>query len=104
MNEHQHHHDDHHQHHGSELSETQLRVRALETILVEKGYVNPAALDLLIETYEKKIGPQNGARVIAKAWSDADYLAWLRKDATRPADLTAEFVAGCDVVAAAVAD
>jgi nitrile hydratase len=80
MNEHHHHGE--HDHHGSELSETQLRVRALETILIEKGYVDPATLDLLIETYEKKIGPQNGARVIAKAWSDPDYLAWLRKDAT----------------------
>ena len=56
--------------HGSELSETQLRVRALETVLTEKGYVDPAALDLIIEAYETKIGPHNGARVVAKAWSD----------------------------------
>ena len=57
-------HDHHHDHdHGSELSETQLRVRALETILTEKGYVDPAALDAMIETYETKIGPRNGARV-----------------------------------------
>ena len=48
--------------HGSELSETQLRVRALESILVEKGYIDPAALDVLIETYEARIGPHNGAR------------------------------------------
>src|SRR3954454_19641532 len=63
---------DHHDHdhdHGSELSETQRRVRALETILVEKGYVDPAALDVLIETYETKVGPHNGARVVAKAWA-----------------------------------
>ena len=54
-------HDDHHHDHDhSELSETQLRVRALETVLTEKGYVDPAALDLLIETYEKKVGPRNG--------------------------------------------
>ena len=75
---------DHHHHHGhdhSELSETELRVRALETILTEKGYVDPAALDLLIETYEKKVGPRNGARVVAKAWSDPDYKAWLMSDA-----------------------
>jgi nitrile hydratase len=73
---------DHHDHdHGSELSEMQLRVRALETILTEKGYVDPAALDHLIETYEKKIGPQNGARVVAKAWVDPRYRAWLFEDA-----------------------
>ncbi|MDH8644544.1 nitrile hydratase subunit alpha, partial [Klebsiella pneumoniae] len=55
----------HHDHDHSELSETELRVRALETVLTEKGYVDPAALDLLIETYETKVGPRNGARVIA---------------------------------------
>ncbi len=77
---HDHHHDDSDGH--SELSETQLRVRALETILTEKGYVDPAALDVLIETYEKKIGPRNGARVVAKAWTDPQYRAWLLEDAT----------------------
>ena len=61
----------------SHLSETQRRVRALETILTEKGYVDPAALDALIETYETKIGPRNGARVVAKAWADPEYRAWL---------------------------
>jgi nitrile hydratase len=65
---------DHH-HHGagqqfSELSEMQLRVRALETVLAEKGYIDPAALDAIIETYETKVGPHIGARVVAKAWSD----------------------------------
>jgi nitrile hydratase subunit alpha len=73
---------DHDHDHGSELSEMQLRVRALETILTEKGYVEPAALDLLIETYEKKIGPQNGARVVAKAWTDADFRRLLFADGT----------------------
>jgi nitrile hydratase subunit alpha len=68
--------------HGSELSETELRVRALETILTEKGYVDPAALDRLVETYETKVGPRNGARVVARAWSNPEYFAWLRKDAT----------------------
>ena len=68
--------------HGSELSETQRRVRALETILVEKGYVDPAALDALIETYETKIGPRNGARVVAKAWTDPSYREWLAEDAS----------------------
>jgi nitrile hydratase len=81
-----HDHDDHGHHHdhdhGSELSEMQIRVRALESILTEKGYVDPAALDLLIETYEKKVGPHNGARVIAKAWSDPDFRKRLLDDAT----------------------
>ena len=74
-------HDQDHDHDHSELSPTQLRVRALETILTEKGYVDPAALDVLIETYEKKVGPRNGARVVAKAWTDPEYRAWLLKDA-----------------------
>jgi nitrile hydratase subunit alpha len=69
---------DHRDHdHSSELSEMQLRVHALETILTEKGYVDPAALDVLIEMYEKKIGPRNGARVVAKAWVDPRYRQWL---------------------------
>jgi nitrile hydratase len=66
--------------HGSELSDVQVRVRALESVLIEKGYVEPAALDLLVETYETKVGPHNGARVIAKAWSDPEYLRWLLAD------------------------
>ncbi len=68
--------------HGSELSDTQVRVRALESALIEKGLVDPAALDALIETYETKVGPHNGARVVAKAWSDPEYAARLREDAT----------------------
>ena len=71
---------DHHDHDHSDLSETELRVRALETIPTEKGYIDPAALDLLIETYEKKVGPRNGARVVARAWADPGYLARLRED------------------------
>jgi len=59
-----------------------VRVRALESLLVEKGYVEPAALDRLIETYEKKIGPRNGARVVAKAWVDPAFRAWLLADAS----------------------
>ena len=59
-----------------------LRVRALETVLTEKGYVDPAALDLIVETYETKIGPRNGARVVARAWSDPAYKARLMADAT----------------------
>ena len=79
MTGHDHH---HHSHDHSELSEVELRVRALETILTEKGYVDPAALDVLIDTYETKIGPRNGARVVAKAWSDPAYRARLLADAT----------------------
>ena len=59
-----------------------LRVRALETVLTQKGYVDPAALDLLIDTYQTRIGPRNGARVVARAWVDADYRAWLLRDGT----------------------
>jgi nitrile hydratase subunit alpha len=71
---------DHGHDHGSELSETQRRVRALESILVEKGYVDPAALDELIEIYETKVGPHNGARVVAKAWAHPEYREWLLAD------------------------
>jgi len=77
MAHHDHHGNDGHSHdqdhHGSELSEMQLRVRALETILTEKGYIDPAAIDLLIEAYETKIGPHNGARVVARAWTDPEF-------------------------------
>src|ERR1700736_643039 len=62
-----------HGHEGSHLSEVELRVRALESVLRQKGYIDPAAIDLLIETYEKKIGPRNGARVVAKAWVDQEF-------------------------------
>jgi len=71
-----------HDHEGSELSPIVLRVKALESLLVEKGYVDPAALDVLIDTYETKVGPRNGARVVARAWSDPDYADWLKRDAT----------------------
>ncbi|MDE0725380.1 MAG: nitrile hydratase subunit alpha [Alphaproteobacteria bacterium] len=66
----------------SHLSETELRVRSLESLLVDKGMVDPSALDALIQTYEEKIGPQNGARVVARAWSEPDYKAWLLADAS----------------------
>ena len=75
-----HHHHDHDDH--SHLSGIELRVRALESILVEKGYVAPTAIDALVETYEVKVGPRNGAKVVAKAWADPAYHEWLRKDAT----------------------
>ena len=70
----------HHDH--SELGEMDLRVRALESVLVEKGYIDPAALDLIVDTYQTKIGPRNGARVVARAWVDPAYRAWLFRDAT----------------------
>ncbi len=73
---------DHHGHGHSDLSDIELRVRALESILIEKGYVDPAALDAFVETYETKIGPRNGAKVVAKAWADPAYRDWLLKDAT----------------------
>ncbi|PZF79021.1 nitrile hydratase subunit alpha [Aestuariivirga litoralis] len=77
-------HDGHHHDHeeGSELSPIALRVKALESLLVEKGYVDPRALDVLIDTYETKIGPRNGARVVAKAWTDPAFADWLKRDAT----------------------
>jgi nitrile hydratase len=75
---------DHHDHEDemSDMSDTEARVRALETVLVEKGYVDPAALDLLIDTYETKVGPRNGAQVVAKAWNDPAYRRRLLADAT----------------------
>jgi nitrile hydratase subunit alpha len=76
------HQDDDHEH-GSELSEMQLRVRALETVLTEKGYIDPAALDAIVEAYETRIGPRNGAVVIARAWTDPQFKAALLADATR---------------------
>jgi len=77
-----HDHDHHDDHDHSELSEMQLRVRALETILIEKGYVEQAALDAIIEAYETKIGPRNGARVVAKAWIDPTFKRALLDDAS----------------------
>ncbi|HEX6020173.1 MAG TPA: nitrile hydratase subunit alpha [Burkholderiaceae bacterium] len=72
----------HHDHDRSELSPMEQRVRALETVLGEKGYIEPAALDVLIDTYQTQVGPRNGARVVARAWGDPAYKAWLLRDAT----------------------
>ena len=69
-------------HDHSHLSETELRVRSLESLLVDKGMVDPDALEALIQTYEEKIGPQNGAQVVARAWMEPDYKEWLLRDAT----------------------
>lgn len=79
---HSHDHNHGHDHEHSELSDLELRVRALESLMVEKGYADPAALDALIETYETKVGPRNGAQVVAKAWTDPKFKEWLLADAT----------------------
>ena len=68
--------------HPGEIGEMDLRVKALESLLVAKGYVDPSALDELIDTYETRVGPRNGARVVARAWVDARYRDWLLNDAT----------------------
>src|ERR1700678_1724283 len=85
---HDHEHKDGHDHaHGQEhqyssLSSLELRVRALESVLTQKGYVDSAALDALIDTYQTKIGPRNGAQVVARAWHDAEFRRRLLEDAT----------------------
>lgn len=71
-----------HDDHQTPPTDLTLRVKALESLLVEKGLVDPAALDVLIDTYEHKIGPRNGARVVARAWVDAAYKERLLRDAT----------------------
>lgn len=81
MSGHHHDHDDHH-HHDNQYSDMQARVKALETLLTEKGLIDPAAIDAIVETYETKVGPRNGARVVAKAWADPAFADWLRRDAT----------------------
>jgi nitrile hydratase len=71
-----------HEHEHSSLSPLELRVRALETVLTQKGYIDPEALDVLIDTYQTKIGPRNGAQVVARAWCDAEFRRRLLEDAT----------------------
>ena len=71
-----------HQRHTAPPSEPELRVKALETLLIEKGLVDAQTLDLLIDTYENKIGPQNGAKVVARAWVDPEYKNRLLRDAS----------------------
>ena len=72
-----------HDHDHSELSEMELRVRALQSVLTEKGYIDPAALDVLIDTYQTQVGPRNGARVVARSWVDPQFRDWLLRDATQ---------------------
>ena len=83
---------DHEHDEGSNLSEMDLRVRALETILVEKGYIETAALDRIVELYETKIGPHIGAQVIAKAWSDPGFRQALLDDASKAVSTIAQQV------------
>ena len=81
---HDHDHDDvqEHREHDAPLTEVELRVRALESLLVDKGLVDPAALDAIIDTYETKVGPRNGAKIVAHAWVDPDYRRRLLEDGT----------------------
>jgi len=81
---HPHDHSDHseHDHDHSHLDNTALRVRSLETLLTSKGYIDPAALNELIDTYENRVGPRNGAAVVARAWLDDESRRWLLSDAT----------------------
>jgi nitrile hydratase len=80
--DHEHEHDHEHDHDHSELDPMDVRVRALETLLTEKGYVDPAALDEVIDAYQTRIGPRNGARVVARAWVEPEFRDWLQRDAT----------------------
>ncbi|MBX2882844.1 MAG: nitrile hydratase subunit alpha [Granulosicoccus sp.] len=80
--DHDHKHDHSHDHDHSHLDDTALRVRALETLLTDKGYIDPQALNVLIDTYQTKVGPRNGALVVARAWSDSKFRQWLLDDAT----------------------
>jgi nitrile hydratase len=77
---------DHHDHnddrHDNELDRMTARVRALETILAGKGLIDPAAIDAIVDVYENKVGPRNGAKVVAEAWSDPKFADWLKRDAT----------------------
>lgn len=79
-----HNHDDHdHDHdHDNRYTNMQARVKALETVLTEKGLIDPAAIDAIVEAYETRIGPRNGAHVVAKAWTDPAFADWLKRDAT----------------------
>lgn len=72
----------HHENDMSHLDEMDARVRALESLLVEKGYVESSALDEIIQIYETRIGPKNGAHVVAKAWMEPEFADWLRRDAS----------------------
>lgn len=82
MHDHEDDHDHAHDHEHSDLTDIAARVRALESVLIDKGYVDPAALDAIIDTYRHDVGPRNGARVVARAWTDPAYRDRLLADAT----------------------
>ena len=85
--------------HNAPPSETAMRVKALETLLTEKGLLDPAAIDALVETYETKIGPRNGAKVVARAWTDPDYKQRLLEDGSAAiAELGFSGVQGEDMI------
>ena len=92
------HHDDHDHEHEAE-SYASLRTKALESLLVEKGYVSTDAIDALVKTYEEDIGPMNGARVVARAWVDPEYKARLLQDGTKAiAELGFQGAEGSEIV------
>ena len=94
-----HHHHDHDHHHDNHFTAIEARVKALETLMVQKGYVDPAALDAIVETYETRVGPRNGARVVARAWTDPAYKARLLADGSKAiAELGYSGVQGEDMV------
>lgn len=80
--DHDHHHDHDHSDNKDPKAEVALRVKAVESLLVEKGLIDPAGIDKLVDLYENKIGPRNGAKVVARAWSDPAYKERLLKDGT----------------------
>ena len=85
--------------HNAPPSDTAMRVKALETLLTEKGLLDPAAIDALVETYETRIGPRNGGKVVARAWTDAGYKQRLFDDGTKAiAELGFSGVQGEDMV------
>lgn len=102
MSDHHHHddeHDHHHPHGNRPLTDPELRVKALEQVLTEKGLINPLTVDALIETYETKVGPHNGARVVARAWTDREYKQRLLNNGTAAiAELGYSGIQGEDMV------
>src|ERR1700724_2238507 len=84
LHQHAHHPDDHDHHdtHGSHVSDMQLRMRALETVLTEKGYIDPKALDVIVDAYENRIGTHSGPRIVPKPWADPEFKLRLLADAT----------------------
>ena len=73
-------HDGHDHDHTEPPSDIALRVKSLESLLIDKGLIDPAAVDAMIDRYEHQVGPQNGKKVVARAWTDPAYLQWLRDD------------------------